>query len=401
MGHNYLHLIIKDSSRLLKTYSIGVVFAVLFTSLSVILLTFIEGSVQVDREKAEKLSALSLIEVTAYTDNAQINLDNQTLQIIQDTAGVADIYPWYQRPLSLEDPATWPSENNPGQIPATPWIPELAPEIISGTVPPEGPGEGEIILPHNIIGGTTENLVGREIQVALQKEIAPGRGELINIPMRVIATADNSVVGAAGPQPSYVSYETLETLVSSSDSVNYSLAYVKVEDTSQVLTVQNELGQKGFGVTSLSEKMPTLHGLLRALQYFSYILLGLSIAMVMMLGFLIGSSWVGHKSKELALLKMLGYSTKDLFVIVLGQLGVLGIILALLATVISWAGSWVLSSYLVSQEENFLGLTHVVFPAWNLLLMMLVLYPLGLILAGLVPALKIARFDMDRVFRDL
>lgn len=401
MRNNYMRLIRKDTWQLLKSSSVGVFFAVLFTSLAIMSLTFIQGSVQADREKAENLSALSLIEVTAYTPNARLNLDDQTLTIIQQTPGVVDLYPWYQESLSLEDPTTWPSANNPGEIPATPWIPELAPKIVAGEVSAAGPGKGEIILPHSIVGGTTENLVGHDIQIALQKETAPGQGELVNISMKVIATADNSVVGAAGLQPSYVSYDTLKTLTSSSTPKNYSLVYVKAKDSSQVLSIQNSLGEQGFGVTSLSEKMPTLHGLLRALQYFSYILFGLAFAMVLMLGFLVGGSWIRYKTKELALLKMLGYSSRDLFVIVVSQLGVFGIVLAFLTAAVSWIASWVLSSYLAAQEENFLGLTHAVTPSLFLNLLLFMFYPLGLILAGSLPARKVARLDMDQVFRDL
>lgn len=401
MRNNYLRLVRKDTWQLLKSSSVGVIFAVLFTALAVMSLTFIEGSVQVDREKAENLSALSLIEVTAYTPNARLTLDDQNLTVIQQTPGVAGVYPWYQESLSLEDSTTWPSVDNPGEIPATPWIPELAPKVVAGEVPQAGPGQGEIVLPHSIAGGTTDSLVGHDIQVALQKEVAPGQGELVNLPMRVIATADNSVVGAAGTQPSYVSYETLKTLSSSSNQKNYSLVYVKAEDSSQVLSVQNSLGQQGFGVTSLSEKMPTLYGLLKAMQYFSYLLLGLATAMVLMLGFLVGAAWIRFKTKELALLKMLGYSSKDLFVIVIGQLGIFGLLLALLTTATSWVGSWALSTYMASQGENFLGLTHGVVPSWSLTLLVFLLYPLALVLAGSLPASKIARLDMDQVFRDL
>lgn len=221
------------------------------------------------------------------------------------------------------------------------------------------------------------------------------------MPMKVIATADNSVVGMAGMQPSYVSYDTLKGLSASGAPKNYSIAYVRTEEASQIISIQNDLGQKGFGVTSLSDKIPTLYGLLKVLQYLSYFLLFLALATVLMMGFLLGGSWIRRKSKDLALLKMLGYNRKDIFTLVVGELSIFGLLLSCCTVVLSWIASFALSSYLVAQGENFLGLTQVIVPSWQLTLLIFILYPLGLALAGSLPAMKVARLSMDRIFRDL
>ena len=207
---------------------------------------FLQGGGQAKQERAE---GQTLLEVTADSSTGSTGIDHQTLTVIQEIPGVATAYPWYQETLTLAEPETWPSADNPGNIPATPWIPELAPTIVAGEVPETGPGLGEIILPHSVLGGSTDNLVGREIQVAVQREVEPGRGELVNIPMKVIATADNSDIGVAGPQPSYVSYDTLKNLMGSPGPKTYSFVYVKAEGESKIRSIQNALNQKGFKVT--------------------------------------------------------------------------------------------------------------------------------------------------------
>lgn len=210
---------------------------------------FLQGGGQAKQESAESRAGSGLIEVTADSSTGSVGIDQQALKVIQEIPGVATVYPWYQETLTLAEPETWPSADNPGNIPATPWLPELAPTIVAGEVPETGPGLGEIILPHSVLGGTTDNLVGREIQVAVQREVAPGRGELVNIPMKVIATADNSDIGVAGLQPSYVSYDTLKNLMGSPGPKTYSFVYVKAEGESKIQSIQNALNQKRFKVT--------------------------------------------------------------------------------------------------------------------------------------------------------
>lgn len=76
MYHNYFRIIYKDIWNIFKSSYFGIFLTVIFTSISIMSLSFIDGSVQSDREKAENLSALRLIEVTAYTPNSSLPIDD-------------------------------------------------------------------------------------------------------------------------------------------------------------------------------------------------------------------------------------------------------------------------------------------------------------------------------------
>lgn len=398
MRHNYSIFIVKNLRRVFSTSSIGILFSVIFTTCALVSYSLVEGSVQHERQRTEEVSALSLVEVGSLATQATRPIDSVALQEISDVAGVERVYPWQQIPLTMEDTESWPGESNPGSLPATPWIPELAPALVSGHVDPSGPGPGEIVLPHLINQMETDELIGQDIAFGYQVETAPGQGEIREITFKVIATADNSVSGLAGPQPSYVSYQTLEKINSSQQAL-YPLLYVKVQDPQKVLDVQNSLAQMGFGVTSISEKMPQLYGLLRFIQYLSYVLFAVALATSVVLGFLIGSSWVRYTIKDLALMKMLGYSNKDLTLIVFGQLAFFGLILAAITIIGGLVGSWVVSTWLASDPENFLGISAAVFPSFGINVIILLAYPLTLVFAGILPARKVSRVDMDKTFR--
>lgn len=398
MHHNYSIFIAKNIKRVFSTSSIGIFFSVIFTTCALISYSLVEGSVQDERERTEKVSALSLVEVGSLAAQASRPIDAAALQEISGVAGVERSYPWIQIPLTMEDEKAWPDGNNPGALPATPWIPELAPTIISGHVDSAGPGSDEIVLPHLINQVEMDNLIGQDISFGYQVETGPGQGEIREISFKVVATADNSVSGLAGSQPTYMSYQTLEKInIFKQDT--YPLVYVKVQDPQKVLDVQNSLAQMGFGVTSISEKMPQLYGLLRFIQYISYILFAVALATSAILGFLIGSAWVRYILKDLAIMKMLGYSNKDINFIIFGQLAFCGMILAIITIVSGILGSWVVSTWLSSDPENFLGISSAAIPSLGINIIILLAYPITLVLAGVIPARKVSRVDMDSAFR--
>lgn len=398
MRHNYSIFITRNLKRIFSTSIIGILFSVIFTTGALISYSLVEGSVQNERERTEKVSALSLVEVGSIAAQASRSVDSAALQEISNVTGVERLYPWMQIPLTLEDEEVWPAGLNPGSLPATPWIPELAPAIISGHVDSAGPREDEIILPHLINQVEMDNLVGQEISFGYQVETSPGQGEVREVKFKVIATADNSVSGLAGLQPTYMSYQTLEKINVFEQNV-YPLVYVKVQDPQKVIDVQNSLAQMGFGVTSISEKMPQLYGLLRIVQYLSYVLFAVALATSIILGFLIGSAWVRYILKDLALMKMLGYSNKDLTLITFGQLAFCGIILAVITIITGLLGSWAVSAWLSSDPENFLGISTVALPGLGINMIILLSYPLTLVISGIIPARKVSRVDMDNTFR--
>lgn len=144
-------------------------------------------------------SALNLIEVSAVAPEARRQIDNAALAEMKTLPNVAEVQPWQQIDLQLEDSKDWPdADQNPGSLWATPYIRGLVPRLVAGQVPEGGPEEGEIVLPHKVNGGSLERLLGQEVKFTFTEATGPGQGQPGQITLRVVAIADNSVPDKAG-----------------------------------------------------------------------------------------------------------------------------------------------------------------------------------------------------------
>lgn len=202
-------------------------------------------------------SAAGLLEISP--DSAAQHsglLDSQALETIRGTEGVDRAAPWFQSFLEVPQDR-WPdADANPGGIAATPLIPARMPEVVSGSIPSGGLDPDQIVVPHEVQGGTLEQLVGETVTFTYTEVTGPQQGEPAEIELDVVASIDNEDPGTDGPQPAYMESESLWTLMQDAGQVpedEYSRIIVSVEDTAEQDAVEERLTDEGFSVQSARE----------------------------------------------------------------------------------------------------------------------------------------------------
>lgn len=183
-------------------------------------------------------------------------LDSQALESIRGTEGVDQAAPWFQSFLEVPQDR-WPdADANPGGIAATPLMPARTPEVVSGSIPDGGLDPDQVVVPHEVHGGTLEELVGETVAFTYTEVTGPQQGEPTDLELDVVATVDNGDPGMDGPQPAYMDSESLWTLMQDAGQVpedGYSRIIVSVEDAAAQDTVEERLTDEGFSVQSARE----------------------------------------------------------------------------------------------------------------------------------------------------
>lgn len=354
-------------------------------------------------ENLTSSSALTLVEISTISPGATNTIDAKSLRDIAAVDGVERVDAWYQVPLSLA-PEQWPDSSvHAGEISATPWLPEQAPGITAGEVPSTGPGLGEIVLPQGVQGGTTDALVGQSVTLEYTRRLAQGLGELGHVTLRVVAIADNSVPGMAGPQPAYVSPEQLTNLAAEAgfgleDGVA-TRGFVKVRSSDVVPAVQQRLSSMGFGVDSVSSRMESLGGIFQLLRTVTWLFVAVAALVALVAGSSVGNMWVRSRSRDIGVLRAMGFSRADVRRTVVTELAIYGLLTGLLSVVIGAPAAWVATTVLARQNLEILPVASGQVPPWWMLLAVLVGVPMCTVLGGLRAAMTASSSDPDEVLR--
>ena len=352
-------------------------------------------------------SALNLIELSSVSAAARRQLDDQTLSEVAKLDRVTGVYPYAQIDLALSDATDWPDlATNPGALFATPLVPGLAPVVLAGALPAAGLGPQEIALPRDVPGGRLDRLLGRKVTMEFTRQVTAGQGEPSRRAFTVVAIIDNSTPGAAGLTPSYLAQDTLFGLIrasgaSGSRPLSYPTAYVRTASPDDVPQVQRALAARGFAVRSAATQLSSLTGLFRTLSYASYLLGALLVLVCLSVGGLIGATWVQQKTREIGLLKAIGWTRRRITAALMLQLALVGVLAGITGTALGALGSLVTTTIVAGQHIELLPVDSWQTPSPALLALTAVLVPLCVVLGGLRSAVKATGIDADEALRDL
>jgi hypothetical protein len=350
-------------------------------------------------------SALNYVEVTSVGPGSSRDITDDSLSEFEQIDHVVDSSGWAQIDLAIEEPANWPTGNNPGAFLGTPFISGITPKVLRGDIPEEGVKGNEIILPDMGQGQDYTKLLGKEISFVYTKEIGPGNGEPVSISLRVAGIYDNSSPGADGAQAAYLSDEFLKSTLAkarpATKTATYPRAFVRVESADEVVSVQNDVRALGYSVNSVAGQIRSLSGLFALLALASWVIGGVLIIFCLGVGISVGGSWIKQRAREVGLLKAIGWSGGSIAGVYMIELATVGLIIgvggALFGTVSSIIGTAVFSSL----HLDLLPVAAWATPNWLLVLGALVCVPLFLCAGAVGHVARLARLDADTSLRDL
>ena len=355
----------------------------------------------------EYQSALNLIEISSAATSARQEITKETLKTVAGLPGVVGVYPWAQADLAISNSSDWPeTTTNPGSIWATPLVPGLAPKVLAGEIPDSGLGNDEIALPHSVAGGTLDRLLGHQVVMEYTKIVGPGQGEPAKQAFRVVAIFDNSVPGEAGPTPSYLAPGTVEELLTNAGlagagPMNYTTAYVRTASSSDVPQVQSALSKEGFAVSSVVTQLSSLGGLFKVLSWAAWVFGGLLVVICWAAGGAIGSVWVQQRTREVGLLKAIGWRRSRITNALMLQLALVGLLSAIGGVLIGAVLSLGVTTWVSARKIELLPVEAWQLPGTVVLLLPLLIVPACVCLGGLRSSLRASRVDADAALRDL
>ncbi len=351
-------------------------------------------------------SALNLIEVSsAFAGAEPTPITDTSLIAVSDLDGVEAVHPWIQIDLELGDQALWPDASvNPGAFWGTPLVPGLEPDLVAGYLPEGGLGPGEILLPDAALGGSTSELLNQEVVFNYTRVVSAGRGEGAQTSFTVVGLFDNSVIDRDGPQAAYLGLDEIVELVQvsgrQSGELEYPRAFAEAVDSETVVSVQTELANEGFAVSSVAAQLRELGGLFRVLSWAEDGLRFLLAIVSLAIGGALGSAWVTQRKREIGVLRALGWSSRSIASALAAVAVLAGLAISLVGTLLGVVGAVVASGLVASLDLPLLQVNAWTPPSLISVLFAIVLPPICLLLGGSFGVFRAVRLEPDEALRD-
>ena len=399
---NLVILASADFRLLLRMNRAIIVLLSLIICVTVTIQTLVSGIVAAYATSVDSKSNLSLIELNTLSAHANREITRDTLAEVSALEHVDSVHPWFQHDLDLANSEDWPdSKVAPDVVWATTYIESRTPRIVAGQLPEEGLHDGQIILPHEVSGGSLDKLVGREIEFGYTVVQGNNRGTYATLPLKVVATYDNSVPGRDGPQPSYVTDSQLIQLYGTQPPQSFTFAYVKVDSAQNAQTTQKQLSDLGFSVTGSANDLSDAVGIvgtLRDADRYSLPILALASAVF---GYFLGAVWLRQRRSAMGLLRAIGWSSRRILILVILEL----LCLALSCVAIGLLGGITLSqlsSHLASGQDFLSAVlkSSVPLPSISFVLQLGGIVSAFMVIGGLLQGRRIAFSAPDELLRE-
>ncbi|WP_394941203.1 ABC transporter permease [Psychromicrobium sp. YIM B11713] len=356
-------------------------------------------------------SALNMVQVSSVTPGASKPITGASLTDFKSIPHVAGVYGWMQVDLTIEDEKKWPTKDNPGPIWGTPYIPEVSPKVVEGTVPENGPGSTDIILPKSSAAGDFSTLLGQTVSFQYTTMTAPGRGAPSSILLHVVGLYDNSTPGSDGVQASYISYDLLLKIaasrqfgkpdMSNSKALSFDAAYIKPDRPDALTSIQTEVSNRGYGVFSIANQIDSLPGLFKLLSLLTWVIGVFLVLFCVGVGVSVGGSWVQQRVREVGILKAIGWSGGAIARAFCLELAIVGFIVGLAGVIFGVVASLVVTTIVSGLNLQFLLVSAWAIPNPLWILAGVLIVPICLCLGALRSAIRLAKIDADSALRDL
>jgi|GEM_PF-4860925 len=355
-------------------------------------------------------SAISSIRLDSMTSRGDsVQLTKPALDKVRAIDGVVAVEPWAQEALTPEDAALWLDKNTPLAFWGTPRIAAVQPKVVAGK---DAVGPREILLPNRVGDRDYTSSVGRKFHFSYIVRTGVASGSPEPIDLLVVGVYDNSHPGQDGEIAAYISPKLVTLLVAAkaglakdrfnADAHVYPSAFVQVRDVSMVEKVQSRLVGEGYGASSIVSQVGALP---RILQLLGYLNLAIAVALALLCvgaGLSIGSASLAQRGRDIGLLRALGWGRRRVLRSLMAEIGVFGVICAVLACLLGIALSFLANSVLGgSTVWGVEFVTGVRLPALAWLGIVLIGLPAAVVLGAVRPMARLARIDPDDALRQL
>jgi len=362
------------------------------------------GSSHIEHRDLEG-AALRTITVRTRPDRPDAPaLDDAAVRQLSQIDGVAEVDPLYLssfavKELDLEQVFTAASVR-------TVLPPPIVVEANSSPLPLQA---GDALLPATINGVDLRPYLGKSLPADFTRKVEANGGVQYRHTLTVVGLYDPGYV-EDGPGVAYLAQSDLREAVAarggfSADNpgaqVTYNEILVVATDRASTGSVEKAGQAQGYNGVSLDRAIQGLPSSLRALELLSRILVVVLLLALLLLGASLINTAISDRSREIGILKSIGFSSRQINRLFLIELAVIGAGTAVVATTVATLVVAAIGSRLANHA--FAGADLAAWPlvppaAW--LAFCLAIPIVGVVVGGLRPARRAARLEPDIALRE-
>lgn len=395
-------LLSADFRLLLRMNRAIVILLSLIVCITVTIQAFVSGIVAAYANRVDSTSNLSLVEINTLSIHTTKEITRESLAEVAALDHVESVHPWFQHDLDLANSEDWPNPDvAPDVIWATTYVESRLPKIVAGEIPATGLQDGQIILPHEVSGGSVDKLVGRTVEFGYTVTQGSNQGTYATLPLEVVATYDNSVPGMDGTQPSYMTENQVIQLYGIQPPQHFTFAHVKVDSAQNAQSVQKQISDLGFSVTGSANDLSDAVGIVGTLRDADrYSLPVLAVASAIF-GYFLGAVWLRQRRSAMGLLRAIGWSSRRVLVLIVAEL----LLLAVTCVALGLIGGIGVSQLIphLSPEQDFLSAalkSSIPMPSPGFVLQLTGIVSAFMVLGGLLQGRRIAFSAPDDLLRE-
>jgi putative ABC transport system permease protein len=287
--------------------------------------------------------------------------------------------------------------------------PSRLPPILTSSRPNPFPlAADEIVLPAKAQGMDLTGLLGTKITVDYTERIGPGEGRGARDQVTVVGIFDPAWQ-IDGLDSAYAADGKLMSWAAASAGVpkevfltthGYDRATVVAASADDVPSVLAELQSRSFSATSLQQQLTELPSVLRLIKLVSRVLTGALIVFIVLGAAALSSSLVRQRTREIGLLKAVGYRTRSVLTMFLLEQAVVGLVAGLVGLGIGLVGGRIFISLLERSPDLSLYVGGRLLPPVTQLLPLVLIPAVAMIIGGLLPARRGAAMQPSFALRD-
>jgi putative ABC transport system permease protein len=341
---------------------------------------------QAARTKIQEGAALRSIEILPQSDvPGGASLTPQKLSQVRSIPGVQVVEPTLQATFGIKT-----AQIEGALLHGTKLRPSLSPPVTKSVRTNLFPLTGsEVVLPNSAQGMSLSGLLGKTIDVSYQQTIRAGAGRGTSDAVQVVGLYDSSWQ-LEGADAAFVADPTLlkwaasiagvpqSTLLA---TVGYDKATVLTTKSDNVAPVLKRLQGMGFSATSLEQQLTELPAVLKLIHTLSRVFVIIIAVFLILASSALSSSLVRQRTREIGLLKAIGYRTRSIIGMFLTELALIGVLFSLLGIALGAGISLLAAHYLANYPDLTAYVDARQAPSIGVLLLVLVL-PVGAVILG-------------------